>query len=205
MNQNMSPSLIRIRLKPRLAMALHRFALPLLALMLLSPSFSFSDVYRCVSDTGIVTYSDTPCGKNAVVAFEEHKMGVEDAARRSIIMPATNRTDKDEIINSLVVHAEKIGSCIFPDKELKGSFLSKTGPSYSKNDLSHSVVMNFRSEDSKTDHVIKVFYEGRMADGPTVKLKTIKVYKNYKPFNPISMKDLKAFRKIDSGVWEYKN
>lgn len=203
MNRIMTLCLVGLRPGPKLDTALKRFALPLLILILLS-SLSYADIYKCTSDSGVVTYSDEPCGKNAVHAFDEYVMSIDDAASRDIITPSTDRSYKYDIISAMIPHAKRIAYCIFPDKEFLGVILSKTSWYASKNDLCYSVNMGFGSKDPDSGRVIKVFYEGRMIDGPIVRLAAIKIYKGHKPCEPISMNNLKTFRKIKEGEWEYQ-
>ncbi len=209
MNLILNLCALRTRINLTLDTALKRFALTLLALMLL-PSFSFANIYRCGSDSGVVTYSDVPCGNNAVVAFEKHVVGVEEAARRNVIQPNTNRGRYDDLEKDILAHAQEVGSCIFPDKKLNSFSIVKGGKP--DNVIEWNISERFGSEEYKSEWDIKISYQGKLITDKfyksrtikTIRLKTIKVSKNGQSFDPISMSNLKAFRKIRNGEWIYQ-
>ena len=39
--------------------------------MMLITITAFADVYKCVSDDGVIKFSDAPCGKNAEIIFRD--------------------------------------------------------------------------------------------------------------------------------------
>lgn len=199
---------VQASLKPRLDMAFKCFALPLLILLLL-PSFSLANIYRCVSDSGVVTYSDEPCGNNAVVAFEAHKMGVEGAAGKDVIRPNTNRASYEELEKDIIDHAKRIGTCILPDKKINGYSIVKGSKTYDVIDW--TVSEEFGSDNNKGQWQITITYQGKIITDKhrrsrtmnTIKLKTIMVSKGGQPSDPPSMDNLRTFRKTHKGNWQY--
>ena len=199
----------RINLKPGLKITFKRIVWPLLILMVMS-SVSSANIYRCVSDSGVITYSDVPCGDNAVVAFKKHEVGVEEAAARDVIGPNTSRANLKNVLMDVVHHAKQVGSCILPGKEFISYTVSNPVTSYSSN-LVWSVNLFFGTKDY-IEWRINISYAMNMEYPQSERLRTISaarltsiaIKRNDKPYDPASMNNLKAFKKEQIGAWRYK-
>ena len=76
---------------------------------------SHANVYKCVSPSGVVTFSDEPCADDAVVFVKEPHLSIDDTVRQA--SPFADLTlDSKAIDNALLAHAKKMGKCILPDE-----------------------------------------------------------------------------------------
>ncbi len=209
MNHIINLCVVWIRLRLKLDKTLKRVALPFLALMLL-PSFSSANIYRCVSDSGVVTYSDVPCGKNAVVAFKKNVVSVEEAAGRNVIRSNTDRAVVKDVLKDVIHHAKQVGSCILPEKKCISNTVSYPVTTYSSNaDWAINLFCGYEGHyawqiDISYEMRIENPHSRRMRTIKAARLKTVKISRDHKPFDPDSMENLKAFRKIQNGIWQYQ-
>jgi hypothetical protein len=177
----------------------------LLALILiLLPSLAPADIFRCVSDDGVVRYSDNPCGDDAVPAFDEYKPSVDDAAGRDIIKPLSDRSRLDDIEQDLKAHAIQLGIAIVPNQKLNHVFKDKAGDPGRNEVLDWLFTLFFGPEAYDRQWRIEIFYRGRMEGAAVVWLRTIRIQMDGAPMDPSTMQGLKAFRKIKSGEWAYQ-
>ena len=73
-------------------------------------------VYKCVSDDGVTTYSDQPCGNKAEIVIETTDFSVDEAIGNAspYTEPVTYSLD---IGADILLHARKVGKSILPEKE----------------------------------------------------------------------------------------
>ena len=171
-----------------------------LLVLILRPSLSPADIYRCVNDQGIAQYSDEPCGDNAVAAFDEYKMSVDDAAGRDIIRPTSDRSRLDFIDSDIRAHAELIGKAILPHQKLNR--VSKHTAGYFGRDevLDWLYSLYFGPAEYDREWEIEIFYRGS-TEKKTVWLRTIRILKDGAPFEPSTMLGFKALAKVKTGEW----
>jgi hypothetical protein len=83
-----------------------------------------ADVYKCVSDDGVVTFSDQPCGEEAALVFQDTNLSVDEAIGNASPytqpVPYSGDIDKD-----VLLHARKIGRSILPNENLESYDISK--------------------------------------------------------------------------------
>ena len=128
---------------------------------ILIPTIAFTDVYKCVSEDGVVTYSDQPCGEQADVFIRNSDLSVDDAIGNA--SPYTHPvTLARDIRSDVMLHARKVGRSIFPNEFLKSHDISTehTGNYYkwnvflsyvlpNKEHVWSRIVMNYIGEPKK--------------------------------------------------------
>ena len=175
------------------------FLLCLFSVMLVT-HLAIADVYKCVSEDGVVKFSDEPCGTNAKLSFQTSKLKFDDVIGNA--SPYTKQPVPASKIdgNDFVAHARKIGKAILP-YEYNNSVDNLTAPMMP----GWNIQLNFGPDNKKKMYVIRMQY-GRYptSDGIYVWLNTISVKKNGKPYNPPAMSDVKTFKKMGTGRWEIR-
>jgi hypothetical protein len=188
--------------------------------MILISTTAFADVYRCVSDDGVIKFSDEPCGKDAELIHDQPQTSLDEALSAEIepfLRPYTSETYGKYITNQ----SKRIGRCILPDQWFNSSKLIRVyGPSprdsYSfpkpkpiygttpgwviflyygpeSNPKKWSIEFRYISTIRKDiNGILKSF----------VLLKSISIKKDEIPFTPISMRDVKKFEKKGTGEWK---
>ena len=143
---------------------------------------AFADIFKCVSEDGVVTFSDQPCGEKAALVIHDKKLSVDEAIGNASPYPEpviySSNIDTD-----VLLHARKIGKSIFPNDMLKSHDLTTehTGIYYSwkvflsyvtpqKEHMWSRMVLDYRG-DRKDDKIL-------------VRLKYISI-KRFDWFNPI--------------------
>jgi hypothetical protein len=171
----------------------------LIAAMLL-PQLAYTDVYKCVSEDGVVKFSDEPCGKNAELSFQTSKLNFDD-----VIGNASPYTDQPVAASKIdgddfVAHARKIGKVILP-YEYNNSFDNRTTPM----SPGWTIYLFFGPASNKKQFVIRMEYARYpTSNGIYVWLNAISVQKDGKPFSPSSMSDVNKFKKMGTGRWEIR-
>ena len=166
----------------------------LILALLVMPAGSFADIYKCVSDDGAVKFSDRPCGKEIEVLGPRQSLDDLIALARPLRQPLP---DPDRITNDLLVHSQRIGALICPGLPLH---LPQV---HVKNDRrSEWEVSLTYTDDDLPAWQIKINYrKDTQIDGYTIWLKSICVFRWYKPFSPPTMKQMTALKKIGPGEW----
>jgi hypothetical protein len=171
----------------------------LLAVMLIT-KIGFADVYKCVSEDGVVKFSDEPCGEDAELSFQTVSLNFDD-----VIGNASPYTDQPVAAskidgNDFVAHARKIGKAILP-YEYNNSYENQTTPM----SPGWRIYLFFGPASNKKQYVIRMEY-GRYptSNGIYVWLNSISVKKDGKPFNPPAMSNVKKFKKMGTGRWEIR-
>ena len=175
-----------------------------LAMMIMAIT-AFADIYKCVSDDGVVKYSDEPCGKQTEVILRtsNSKGSLDDAMG---VAPFSGRIgSRKDIINELRLQAINLVKLILPEEEYKGvkaqSFFGSPGGvtfsallgSPKKKKVMWDVSITYSIEtgaDKGGDYDINI------------RLKSITILKDGNPFSPASMNAVKRLNEISEGRWE---
>jgi hypothetical protein len=161
---------------------------------------AFADIYKCVSDDGVVTYSDQPCASDAEVAFETENLNFDDAIGNASpyteqLVPASKIDGED-----FVAHARKIGKYIFP-YEYNNSYVNQTTPM----SRGWRILLYFGPENNKRNYRVALEYGRKPTNqGIYVWLNSISVKKDGKPFDPPSMVNVKTYKKMGTGRWQLR-
>ncbi|MBU2451757.1 MAG: DUF4124 domain-containing protein, partial [Proteobacteria bacterium] len=82
----------------------------------MSTGRSFADIYKCVSDDGVATFSDTPCSNKPELFLNIKNLSIDDAI--DLANPLTEfDVDSKTIDEDLLSHAKKLGKSILPDEQ----------------------------------------------------------------------------------------
>jgi hypothetical protein len=163
------------------------------AMMLIAVT-AFADVYKCVSEDGVVTFSDEPCGKKAEITI--HSLSLDDLI--GLASPFTQSImDSNSISNDLLSHSRKLGKSILPKERYYGHNVSL------KNDLqSYWEIRLYYAPKGFTEWEIRMDYVKKpKAQGYSLWLKSIFIKRWGKPYSPPTMQHAKKMRKIGPGEW----
>jgi hypothetical protein len=180
------------------------FAFNLMVIMLMIGP-SLADIYKCVSDDGVVTFSDEPCGQNAEVAFEKYIIRVDDAIGLDIIGPFTNRAYMQSIRPDIESHAKKIGSCILPRANPTLLFVDRAGGRHYNKDINWKISLFYGPQDYEREWNINVYYKGKKEKEISLWLNAITITKDGRPFTPSTMHHVKKLKRIGTGEWEIRH
>jgi hypothetical protein len=90
-----------------------------------------ADVYKCVSETGGIVFSDYPCGNDSELFLVDSSISVDEAIGNGSPFSKPMNDDYD-IVNGIMAHAKKIGQSLFQEKQLSDETITRT----------HTVVSN---------------------------------------------------------------
>jgi Domain of unknown function (DUF4124) len=162
-----------------------------------------ADIYKCVSEDGVVKFSDEPCSKKAEVAFETEELNVDAAIGNAspypqIPIPASQFDTED-----MMAHAKKIGRCIISGEHNNTARFEKYPY---RGDITYRVYLHFGPPSDDWRYTVKLTYEvkGRF-EGTYVWLESIEVQKHREPYDPQSMSNVKTFKKMGVGKWKIKH
>ena len=178
-----------------------KLLLPLLALFLLAVPQVRADVYKCVSEKGVTTYSDQPCAPDAQAAYKDARVSFDEVIGNASPYPElpvpSSRVHTDDIVS----HATKIGKAVLPS-EYNNKVINLTGPG----SPGWHIELWFGPEDNPSEYQVSLFYRRNPHSNGTldVWLHTLSVLKDSKPFDPPSMADVKSFRKVGTGRWDIR-
>ncbi len=175
-----------------------------LAMMIMAIT-AFADIYKCVSDDGVVKYSDEPCGKQTEFLFRESnsKWSLDDAIG---VAPFSGRRigSRNDIIDELRPQAINLVKLILPEEEYKTvfaqSFFGAPGG------VTFSAHLG-PPKKKKVMWIVSITYsiEGGDDQGGyydiNIRLKFITIMKDGKPFSPASMNAVKRLNEISVGRW----
>ncbi|MBU1342006.1 MAG: DUF4124 domain-containing protein [Proteobacteria bacterium] len=169
-----------------------------LVFMVLLAATSFADIYKCVSEDGVATFSDEPCAKKAQIAFKTENLNFDDAIGNA--SPYDDQPVEASKIYSedFVAHAKKIGRYILPF-EYNNTCINRSSPTVP----GWRISLFFGPESNKKEFEVDLVYNRNpTSNGTYVWLNSISVKKNGKPFNPSSMANVKTYKRMGSGRWE---
>ena len=185
----------------------------LLGMMLITIT-AFADIYKCVSDDGVVTFSDVPCGKNAKFAFRDSNSAgsgtIDDFI--GVVHPGPynkNFYSVDSLSSDLKPQAINLGRRIFPNEQF--SWIDARSQIYGQDKSGAAAAfipftLFFGSKDKETNYSAVITYgfkteKGSSKEKVVLWLQAIETQKNSKDFDPLSMRDVKKLKKISTGRW----
>jgi len=158
-----------------------------------------ADIYKCVSNDGVTTYSDEPCGENSKKVFDTVEQTFDDIIGNGSPYDDQPVDSKKVFREDIIEHAKKIWRFIMPNKH---SYLKKCETFDGRQGIAiHDIDLT----DSKKIYNVAMryccYYQGNGKD--FVFLGAINIKKDGKPFDPSTMVNIKKYRKASIGVWEY--
>jgi hypothetical protein len=162
-----------------------------------------ADIFKCVSEDGVVKFSDEPCSKKAEVAFETEELNFDAAIGNAspysnLPIPISQFNPED-----MVTHAKKIGQTILQGEYNNNARLERYR---SSRYWTSRVYLYFGPASDDWRYVVQMNYnEVRRFQDQYVWLDSIEVKKHGKPYDPPSMNNAKTFKKMGVGKWEIKH
>jgi hypothetical protein len=160
---------------------------------------SFANIYKCISDNGVVTFSDQPCGDQAAIVFHDTNLSVDEAIGNAspYTQPVTYSSDID---TDVILHARKIGRSILPYENLTSYDISTEHTVLS---YTWKVFLSYVSP--KYEHAwsrIEMDYIGEPKDGGIfVRLKYISI-KRFDWYTPVpTLKNVKKLKRDAHYGW----
>lgn len=191
--------------------------------MMLMGTSAVADIYKCVSDDGVISFSDRPCGNDAEIIIKQSLPSVDDAVGVEIepyLKPYTSKTYGEYITNQ----AKRISRSILPGQWFIASELIRVyGPSPRG---SHSfpkpkpiygttpgwvIILFYGPESNVKKWELKFQFVSLVRkdiDGiarSVVFLKSISIKNNGEPFTPPTMHHVKNLKRIGTGKWEVRH
>ncbi|MBU2630131.1 MAG: DUF4124 domain-containing protein, partial [Proteobacteria bacterium] len=134
--------------------------------MMLMTTSASANIFKCVSEDGVITFSDIPCNKDAQLFIHDTKLSVDEAIGNA--SPYKHPVIYSGYIDQdLILHARKIGNSIFPDKRLEDKAISAERIA---NKQTWRVCLSYGSIENKFDYArIQLNYVGESeGDGEKV-------------------------------------
>jgi hypothetical protein len=181
-----------------------RFSVFYLIVMILLAETSFANIYKCVSDNGVVTFSDEPCSKEAEVFINTPPvLSIDEGI--SLASPFTQLIIESNTINEdLVTHAKKIGKCILPEEHYK-SYILRGGNRRARRYPQWDISLKYGPPGNKSKWKITIEYRVKIKDDiPRIWLKTIYVFLWGRYYDPPSLSNAKKINRIRTGKWQVK-
>jgi hypothetical protein len=174
----------------------------LVILTMLLGSTAFADIYKCVSDNGVVKFSDAPCSKKAEVAFKTGARNFDAVIGNASPYPELPIPKSRFDIEDIVAHAKRIGGCIITG-EYNNKVIRRLVPKPAH--IEYYVELHFGPESEKKRFEIHMLYRRDITyDGMYVWLNSFDIYKNGKPYDSPAMAGVETFKKMGVGRWEVK-
>ncbi len=171
----------------------------ILAAIFLITATALADIYKCVSNEGIVTYSDEPCSPKSIIFRKTVSL---DALIVSVCPYRQAVSNSDTLTNDLLEISNKIGGYIVPDKLFNSSSVSTYDDLLS---INWEVRVDFdcgRKINESNCFRIRFIYKSKKQDKQkTVWLKSIDVILWGNPYDPPAMLNIKGMRKTNIGRW----
>lgn len=173
---------------------MNRWGAILILALLVIPAGPFADIFKCVSDDGVVKFSDRPCGKDNNVLGARQSLDDLIALALPLRQPLP---DPDRITGDLLAHSQAIGALMCPRLPLYHPYVQVE-------DERHSAweVRLIYTDDGLPAWDIKIKYRKETKiDGYQLWLTSITVFRWNKPFSPPAMEQMTALKKIGPGEW----
>ena len=170
--------------------------------MLLVAEPSFANIYKCVSDDGVVTFSDQPCSTKAEVFINTPPaVSIDDVINQASPF-AELYVESNTIDEALVAHAKKIGKSILPD-EIYNSYMMRGGNRRARRYPQWEVSLKYGPPGKESKWRIRLEYRVKPKDDiPRIWLKTIYIYLWGSYYDPPSMHNVKKMNRIKTGKWQ---
>lgn len=165
------------------------------------PACTFADIYKCVSDDGIVKFSDQPCGENSEKMVKTPSIDELIAQARPYKQPFA---DPDRITSDLIACSRKIADGILPDQHYHYNNTHE-GDAGTRFTISLMYVPEgFKSSSPNKFRIYEVMmtYKKRIKDsGYELWLVSIAIKLGRSPISPKTMEEAKSLKKIGAGEW----
>jgi hypothetical protein len=169
---------------------------------MLLTEISLANIYKCVSEDGVVTFSDEPCSSKAEVFINTPpKLSIDDVI--STASPFTELLiDSNTINEDLVTHAKKIGKCILPEENYN-SYMIRGGHRSARRYPDWEIILKYGPPGNESKWKITIKYSVKPKnDIPRVWLKTIYVFLWGRYYDPPSLRNVKKMNRIRTGKWQ---
>ncbi len=176
----------------------HQTVMGCLVSLLLLIAQAHGNIYKCVSEDGVVKYSDVPCSDEATVAFESANRPFDEVIGNASPYPKEPVPTYEMDDQKMEQHARKIGQTIIAGEKIHST---KRIRAIMTPGWNYSLEIG-GGKDEKTYGVILEYRINQTPDGAYVWLDTIKVKKHGKPFDPPTMANIQKFRKTATGEWK---
>jgi len=168
------------------------------AIIIISATVS-ADIYKCVSDDGVVTYSDEPCGPKSSVFGKTMSLNKLIASVCPYDQPVFN---PDDLSNDLLEFSQKLGSYIVPDKIFNSSSVfSKEDPLSLNWNIHLSYDCGRKFNESGCISITLLYERKKLKKQKPLSLKSIVIKQWGNPYDPPAMMNVKKMRKTDIGIW----
>jgi hypothetical protein len=177
-----------------------RFHICFAILVVLLGSTASADIYKCVSEDGIVKFSDEPCSKKAEVAFKTDGQNFDAVIGNASPYPKLPVPESQFDTEKIVAHAKKIGRCIITG-EYNNEVLHHPYPNPARSE--YYVELHFGPKSDKKRFEVHMIYRTEYQyKGMYMWLDKIFISKKGKSYDPPSMADVQTFKKMGVGKWE---
>jgi hypothetical protein len=182
---------------------LMRLYILVMTIVLCLGATALADIYKCVSEDGVVKFSDEPCSKKAEVAFETEELDFDTAVGNASPYPKLPIPPSRFDTEDMMARAKKIGRCIITDEYNNAARFEKYP---SRGNIMYRVYLYFGPASDDWRYIVKMTYEvNKKFEGWYVWLDKFEVTKHRKPYDSRSMNNVRTFKKMGKGVWEIRN
>ena len=171
-----------------------------LAAVMFIAIFSFADIYKCVSDDGVVTFSDQPCSQKAEVLYDEEELVLDEIVDSGAPFSKL-AMDASTVNEELLAHAKKMGKCLLPDEPY--NTYSMDNREYRRNRYPEwNIELNYGPPEKAAKWRIRLEYRIRHVDGiPRIWFTKILMRRwNYYEDPPV-MQESQRLEKIRAGQY----
>jgi hypothetical protein len=162
-----------------------------------------ADIYKCVSEDGVVKFSDEPCSRKAEVAFETEDLNFDEAIGNASPYPKLPVPESEFDTEDMVTFAKKIGRHIITGEHNNSARLERYR---NRQYWTNKVYLNFGPPSDDWRYRVIMHYEVKKRfEGTFVWLDSIEVTKHGKPYDPPSMDPVKTFKKMSVGKWKIRH
>ena len=179
----------------------------LLIVLLIHPA-AYADIYKCTNESGVVKFSDRPCGDNAKAIFKgtaEDRSQPDEKDTNSYLSSVMidGSLTKEQVYEKLKAHSRSLGGQVFKDESFAGCI---ERPRVMSNTTFYNEVTCYwgsRSSKNFENYTMTIKYSrGVKPDGQLVfRPKEITFYYKNHSHDPQSMKMIKNFKRVFHGTW----
>lgn len=173
----------------------------IMLVMLSSPACSDADLYKCISDDGIVKYSDQPCGKKFETITSSPTIDQLIASALPLQQPIS---DPDLIVGDLVACSKGISASILPKALFQYSNVNVNDKC-----SRYTIVLVYASEaylaynpGRSRMYDIEIKFDKRKGDRHyELWLESISIKQDRRHFSPLAMEQVSNLKKLGPGRW----
>lgn len=169
----------------------------ILFLILIAPHAA-GNIYKCVSEDGVVKFSDAPCSEQATVAFESSNRHFDEVIDNGSPYPNQPVKNHDMDIQKVRDHAKRISQTVIPGETIRKikQLRSHMMPGW-------TFILELGPPADKAKYTVSLDYSVRQtAKGTYIWLQAFRVRMNNRPYDPPSMANVKKYKKAATGRWE---